>query len=478
MAQVFETPHIRGLTGLIKEEKIDQYSSIAPVEKKDYYVLSPAQRRMYIVHQMNMDSRRYNITTAVQLIGSLALKRLRDTFQELIQRHESLRTSFIMLVDEPVQKIHDEIVLEMEYYETSEEEIPGLMKNFIRPFNLARAPLMRAGLIKTGKDSHLLITDTHHVISDGVSINILTKDFMTLYRGEELPGLNLQYKDFSEWQNNLVISGEIERQMNYWLNMFAGEIPVLNLPTDFPRPKVQRFGGYDLSFDIDEELFKKLDHLTKKTGTTLFMVLLAVLHVLLSKHTGQEDIVIGSANSGRTHADLGNIIGMFVGQLALRNQPRGDKTFREFLREVKENALQAYENQDYQFDVLVNRLGLHGNYSRHPLFDVVFAFQDWEIPESLIPGLKIKQYEYEEKTSKTDLRVESKVMNSIINMKITYATALFKRSTIERMADRFIDILNQVLENVDVKLADIRIAHKLAMAKSNILQKEKRDFGF
>jgi non-ribosomal peptide synthetase component F len=169
---------------------------------------------------------------------------------------------------------------------------------------------------------------------------------------------------------------------------------------------------------------------------------------------------------------------MFVGQLAMRNRPGGDKTFREFLREVKENALKAYENQDYQFDVLVSRLGLHGNYSRHPLFDVVFAIQDWEITEPDIPGLKLKQYEYEEETSKTDLRVGAEEMNGIINMRITYATALFKRSTIEKMAERYIDILNQVLENVDVKLADIRITHKLAMAKSNILQEEKSVFGF
>jgi phthiocerol/phenolphthiocerol synthesis type-I polyketide synthase E len=475
----FINPTIEGLAGYIKaNEKKNIYQAIKPVEKKDYYPLSSAQKRLYVVQQLNLELLSYNISKVLILEGGVKSEKFAEIFKTFVKRHESLRTSFQVIDDEPVQKIHGEVEFDMEYNETSEEDALEVIQNFVRPFNLAKASLMRAGLIKVGRKCHLLMTDIHHIISDALSIEILTHDFVTLYRGETLPVLNLQYKDYSEWQTNLIISGEINHQENYWLETFAGKVPVLNLPLDYLRPMVQSFAGDHLYFEIQEDLYKKLVHLTTATETTLYMVLLAVLNVLLAKYTGQEDIVVGSPISGRTHADLENIIGMFVGQLAMRNRPGGDKTFKEFLGEVKEKALKAYENQGYPFEQLVPRLGLHGNFSRNPLYDVVFALEDTRLYNTKMPGLKLKRHQFENKASKTDLRLGTTVMKNTIIMKFTYATALFKRTTVEKMAKRYIDILNQVLENHEVKLSDIILSHRLVMAKSNILQEKESDFGF
>ncbi|WP_151738070.1 condensation domain-containing protein, partial [Paenibacillus tengchongensis] len=215
---------------------------------------------------------------------------------------------------------------------------------------------------------------------------------VALYQGKDLSPLRIQYKDFSAWHNERVAGPVLQADERYWLDLFAGEIPVLNMPTDFPRPSVQHFEGSSLTFELGRELTGKLHALAKAAGSTLYMVLLAAYTTVLSKYTGQEDIVVGSPIAGRPHADLQGMIGMFVNTLAMRNFPAGELTFREFLEQVKENALKAYEHQDYPFEQLVEQLDVRRDMSRNPLFDTLFVLQNTDRGQLEVEGLNFTPY--------------------------------------------------------------------------------------
>ena len=320
------------------------------------------------------------------------------------------------------------------------------------------------------------MVDMHHIISDGVSHEILLHDFQALYEGKQPLPLKLQYKDYSQWQRGMPGSRQSKNPKQHWLNQFAGEIPVLNMPTDYPRPAVRDFKGEYLTFTIEPGLYKPLQELSVQTGATLFMVLLAVLNILLARYTGQEDIVIGSPVAGRTHADLELIMGMFVGQIPLRNRTAGSKTFREFLAAVKQTALEAYENQDYPFEDLIANLGLQGDSNRNPLFDIVFAVDNPTFPGFQLRDLKVKPRELQVKTSKTDLRFGALPASDSITMILAYSTQLYKRTSCEKMVERYQDILAQVVGNPGIKLADITISHGLSAAGSTVLEQEKVDY--
>ncbi|WP_139357857.1 condensation domain-containing protein, partial [Clostridium beijerinckii] len=211
----------------------------------------------------------------------------------------------------------------------------NILSDFIKPFDLEKDSMLRAEIAEVGEINYLLI-DMHHIISDGISMSIMIREFAELYNDKELEPLKLQYKDFSEWQNNFLKSKEMKKQEEYWLNVFSDEIPVLNMPTDYKRPAMQSFEGDSINFELNEEVTLKLRKLIKETGTTMHMVLMSAFNVLLAKYSGQEDIVVGTPVAGRPHADLQNIMGMFVNTLALRNKPEGNKKYIDFLKEVKE----------------------------------------------------------------------------------------------------------------------------------------------
>jgi amino acid adenylation domain-containing protein len=477
--EIFKNSTIESQAAIIMEAKKDKYIRFEPAEKKECYELSSAQKRMYVAQQMELGGKSYNIHNTVRLIGLLDRKRLEDTFLKLIQRHDILRTSFIMHHYRPVQKIYDAVDFEIEYFEAVENEVPEIIDHFIRVFDLSSPPLLRVGLVKTGENRHVMLVDMYHIISDAVSIGVLIKDFTAQYKGEALPPLKIQYKDFVQWQYRLYKSGAIKKQEEYWLNVLKGELPVLNLPTDYPRPRVRSVEEGDLiTFTLGRELTGKLFQVGKETNTTLFMLLLAVYFVFLFKYTGQEDIIVGSPITGRLHEDWQNVIGVFVNMLAMRNQLQEEKTFITLLEEVKRNALAAFENQDYQFEELVNHLRLQGKSNRNPLFDTEFAVHNMEMPPLEIPGLEFQPYESTIKFAKFDLHFTAEENNDNIDITLRYYTALFKKSTIDKMAEHFVEIVRQVVENLEIKLEDITISIDLLAVTTNILEEAKGDFEF
>ena len=467
LKEIFKTPTIAGLYEYIKGLEESIYDSIEPVNEREYYQLSSAQKRVYTLQQFDLDSISYNIHGVFELEGKMDVERLNKAFRTLIDRHESLRTSFEVIEGEIVQKIHKSVNFEIEHYKVqSQEEINVIVKEFVRAFDLSQPTQLRVGIVEMNEESHILIYDMHHIISDGTSMGIIVEEFRKIYAGEELEPLRIQYKDFSEWQNELLRSEKIKKEEQYWLNRFGGEIPVLNLPTDYERPMIQSFEGATKSFQADKKLTNGLRQIAKSTGSTMYMVLLASYNLLLSKYSGQEDIVVGSAIAGRPYADLQNIIGMFVNTLAMRNFPESKKTFREFLLEVKENSLGAYENQEYQFEELIEKINVVRDFSRNPLFDVMFAMQNVEIGKVSVEGLKIKPYKSDSKISKFDLTLNAEETKENIVFTIEYCTKLFKEETIERLYIHLHKIMEAIVYNIDIKLSDIDI---VAEAEKNKL---------
>jgi hypothetical protein len=347
------------------------------------------------------------------------------------------------------QKIHQNVDFVIENVEMGH-------RSFVRPFDLSQAPLLRVGLARTGDERHLLILDMHHIITDGVSMNLFIKEFMALYKGEQLPLPMYRYTDFCQWQTRGLNSGEFESEKEYWLDHLSGELPILNLRTDFPRPLVQSFAGERMTFHLEEECTRNLHILAEQTGTTLFMVFLAALNILLSRYTSQEseDIIIGTTTAGRDHIDVQNVMGLFIETLALRNKPVGDKRFITFLKEVKENTLNAFENEAYPFRELMEKLGVANDIGRNPLFNVMLIVQNIDMTRLEIEGLKFMPVDFRSTDSKVDFTVEVFEDETGIRFNLEYSTALFRKDTMERLALHFINILNEVVKRPGVVLSE------------------------
>lgn len=479
LEEFFTRPTIGGLAQYIDESSSQDISvEIEPVEKRRYYELSSAQKRLYFLNQLDSSSTNYNQPHYLLLEGEIQKDLVEEIFKNLIKRHESLRTSFEMVDGKVMQKIHDNVDFELEYYQ-SEGTIEDALKGFIRPFDFSKACQFRAGLIKMGESKYILIIDIHHIVADAFAFIIFTREFEALYRGEELPQLKIQYKDYAEWQNRESVKDALKTQEEYWLKELGGVLPVLHMPIDFPRPPAQSFEGNSIMIEIGSKESRALNKLAIEENATLFMVLLAAYNILLSKLSGQQDIMVGSVIEGRRHEDFRKIIGMFVNTLVLMNQPLENYTFKDFLQDVRRKTLEVFENQDYQFESLVEKLSTNRDTSRNPLFDAAFTLQNSDKPQRATEsegfGIKARYSEYEKDTTMFDLSLIAEEIGGNLQLTWTYCTRLFKASTIEKFATHFKEIISVVLENKNIKLKDIKISHRLLSAKSTETQ---MDLGF
>jgi amino acid adenylation domain-containing protein len=456
LAQIFKNPTIRGLGQYIKEAERERYCPIEPVDKREYYVLSSAQKRMYVLQQMEPTSTAYNISWLIPLDETFEVTRLEETFKGLIKRHESLRTSILLIDDRPVQRVHEHIDFQVHYYDLvscgSPEDIWG---QFVKPFDLNQAPFFRVGLINGSGNRRILMVDMHHIISDGVTMDLVSRDFWTLYEGKELHPLPLQYKDYAEWQNSEEQRRAVKKQEEFWLNEFRDKLPKLDLPTDYPRPDVQSFEGDSLRFELAEAETKSLFEIARAANATMFMNLLATFNIFLAKLCDQEDIIIGTPIAGRRHADLENIIGLFVNTLPLRNYPSGDKTYDEFLREVRERFLRVLENQDCQLETLVEILPVSREAGRHPLFDVFFSLKKFAMTSEEITAARLEQYNFEYKIAKVDFAFYAiEAVNGII-CTFEYSTRLFEKGTIALMRDHYLALVRSIIHDAHTKIRDL-----------------------
>ncbi len=444
------TPH--ELAALVSKNTEGQYERIPLAQQQDYYPMSSTQKRTYLVCQMDGSGIAYNMPNVYRLTGEVDEEKLRSAVQNILDRHEILRTQFITRNGEPIQHLLPHIDADFEYMTDTQTDEKTLVNRFIRPFDLSCPPLVRTRLIKRS-EGYLLMLDMHHIVADGMSISVFMSELSALYSGKTLAPLDRQYKDYSQWMRTRDLSAHKE----FWKGRFDDEIPTLDLPTDFARPQEQSFNGGCVSAQTDAKLYDGIKALSAKTGATEYMIFLAAAMVLLSKYSRQEDIVIGSPISGRTHKDTEGMLGMFVNTLALRGKPENDKTFTAFLSEIKEACLLAYEHQEYPFEELVEAVEVKRDLSRNPLFDVMLVMQNTEQAAPNLGGARAEVIETEDTVSKFDLtfNIVQSEAKKCYSIALEYCTDLFRGESAELMAQRLVTLLGSILDHPEQKLCEL-----------------------
>ena len=438
---------------------------ISNTVSEDVFVfpLSFAQQRLWFVHQMDPASSAYNMPMAFRLSGRLDVEALEWALNEILRRHEILRTTFDVLDQQPVQLVAPSRTLKLSV--TNLGSLPAPLREVEaerfaneesqRPFDLACGPLIRATLLQLWPNEHVLLLTIHHIVSDGWSQSILMNELSVLYeahvtrRGSPLPELPIQYADFAEWQREWLSGAVLDQQIDYWRKHLSGAPPSLELPTDRPRPAVQSFNGARESFNLSRNLSVQLAELSRREDATLFMTLLAAFEVLLYRHTGQSDIVVGTPVANRNRKELEGLIGCFVNTLALRTDLSGDPTFRELLARVRETSLGAFANQDLPFEMLVEELRPVRDSSRNPIFQVIFVLQNMPEADSHQSDLIIKPVDVKTGRAQFDLAFDVTEFEGQIHASLVYNTDLFDAPPMQLMAEHFKVLLAGLIVGVD-----------------------------
>jgi amino acid adenylation domain-containing protein len=438
-------------------------------ESSEHVPLSFAQQRLWLLDQFEPGSVVYNMPAAFHLEGALDIMALEKSLNEIIQRHEGLRTTFSAVEGEPVQKILPRLLLKLQLTDLQElpesereKELRRLAdQEARRPFDIAKGPLLRAGLLRLDENNHVLLLTVHHIVSDGWSKGVLFHELSTLYKSfsaEELsplPDLPIQYADFAVWQRQWLQGEILENQLSYWREQLDGALPVLELPADRPRPAVQAYRGRRHRLQIPLSLVQTLKALSRQEKTTLFMLLLTAFKILLSRYTAQKDIIVGSPIANRNRSEIEGLIGFFINTLVLRTDLSDNPTIRELLARVREVCYGAYNHQDLPFEKLVEELQPERSLSHSPLFQVMFVLQN--TPRSLpeLPGLKLNTLEVDSGTAKFDLTLNIFEEAEELSGEWEYDIDLFDTATIERMAMHYQTILEGIVTDPEQLISDV-----------------------
>lgn len=444
------------------ERKMKKESSVFPA--------SFAQQRLWFLDQLEPNSPAYNVTRGVRLKGRLDIDALQQSLEEIVRRHQALRTTIATRDGQPVQVISPCALVSLPVIDVSngstaerEEEILRLAhQEAQRPFELSRGPLLRVALLRADKQDHLLVVTMHHIVSDGWSMAVLFRELSALYQafstGEPSPlaELPVQYVDYTVWQRNWLKGEVLQTQLSYWKKQLD-RVPTLQLPTDRPRPPVRSYRGARQSLVLPKELTEGLKALSRKAGVTLFMTLLSALQTLLHRYTGQEDVTVGTPIAGRTRAEFEGLIGFLVNTLVLRGDLSGNPTFRELLARVRAVALDAYDHQDVPFEKLVEELHPDRDLSSTPLFQVMFAFQNVPHQSTEFRGIGAAPVDVDRQTAKFDLSLATWDEPDGLKGAIHYNTDLFDSATIERMSAHFQALLAAIVADPDRRLGELPV---------------------
>jgi amino acid adenylation domain-containing protein len=429
--------------------------------------LSFAQQRLWFLNVMEPNSP-YTIWTDFHLKGQLDAAALERALNEIVRRHESLRTTFPDIEGQPVQFVAPQLTLDIPVRDLSgldegarAAELERHRHELRRPFDLAREPLFRARLLRLAADEHALLLSMHHIITDGWSIGIMLRELTAFYeafiagRTPVLPPLSIQYRDFAAWQREWLSGAELERQLAYWRESLRGAPPALELPTDRPRPVVQSYRGAALEREFGKELTGALNELSRARGVTLYMTLLAAFKTLLYRYTGQEEIVVGTPIANRNRMEIENLIGFFVNTLVLRTSLSANPTFSELLARVRDVTLGAYAHQDLPFEKLVEELHPERDMSRTPLFQVMFSLQNEPFPPLRLGGVVMQHLEDESKSAQFDLTLDLVEREAGILCTLEFNTDLFNHETAERMFDHYVRLLEEVVADPNRRLLEL-----------------------
>jgi amino acid adenylation domain-containing protein len=471
---VFEAPTIGELAACVEAIAAAEGSSatapVVRVPRGQSLPLSFAQQRLWFLDQLEPGGTAYNIPYAVRLQGALDTAALTRALSEIVRRHEALRTTFALSDAQPVQIITPARPLDLPLTDLRElvapereaEAMRALREEAGLPFDLARGPLVRARLLRTGELEHLLALTLHHIVFDASSIPVLMREMTILYEayaaGEESPlaELPVQYADFAHWQRAALQGETLERHLGYWRTQLEGA-PMLDLPTDRPRPPYQTYDGARISFRLEDSLAHALGELNRREGVTMFMTLLAAFKTLLYRYTAQEDIVVGTPVAGRAQSETEGLIGFFLNTLVMRTRLDGDLSFRELLGRVREAAVGAYAHQDLPFEKLVEELEPERNLSRAPFFQVMFSARNVATAPVSVTGLTISGLEVETGTAKFDLLLFVDESDGGVSVAFEYNTDLFDAATVGRMGSHFSALLARIVADPAERLSRLRM---------------------
>ncbi len=443
---IFKFPTLHGLSETLRTRQAGERREIARVEAKPHYAVSSSQKRMYVI-QRNLGSQTtYNYPMALRARGPIDRAKVEAALGRLIDRHEILRTVFTFVGDEPLQAVLPSIPFALEVFETDEAGAPECARRFVRPFHLARGPLIRAAIARVADAEHIILLDLHNIVADGASMNVFIREFCALYGEAELPALPIQYKDFAEWQKSSLSEPWMRRQEEYWLGKFS-DIPELRMPLDSPRGSVQRFGGKTISFELPASASEAVRRLAKEHAVTLNSVFYTLYLALLHKYTDQTDIVLGSLVAGRRHPQTEGLIGLFTNFLPVRVAFDRAAAFSSLLRTTHDALLEAYDHQDYPIDALVERLSGRIPRDRNPLFDTMLVFHN-EHDRSIrleVEGLTFEQYPLSKDSSKLDIKVDVvEKPDGLFKCVVQYNDELYADDSIARLATHFRALVDEV----------------------------------
>jgi amino acid adenylation domain-containing protein len=475
LAKLFEQPTIEDLAREIEEELRGSEGALwrGPIQRRtetEKRGLSYAQQRLWFLDQLEPGALAYNLSAGIELEGELNVAVLERSVNEVIRRHESLRTRFAIDEDgEPEQIIlpEDQIRIDLPVHEVARGSIEDKRKEMRRlaeaeaatPFNLRIGPLLRMKLLKLAERHHVVLFTLHHIVSDGWSQALIIEELGALYAAQleghkpEMKELTIQYSDYAAWQREWLKGEVLEKQLKYWRKHLSGMSGVLELPTQYPRPAVQSYRGAHYRRSLDADLTEKLRELASGENVTLYMLLLAALDVLLWRYSGQTDIAVGSPIANRTRKETEKLIGFFVNTLVLRVELDAQESFSQLLKRVRNTALGAYAHQDVPFEKLVEELKPERDMSRSPLFQVMFALQNMPFQELELPGLKVKSVEMETSIAKFDLTLFVSETAGVLDAVLEYNTSLFSRDAAERMWAHWEELLRSIVADPEKQIA-------------------------
>ncbi|TCP54572.1 amino acid adenylation domain-containing protein [Tumebacillus sp. BK434] len=466
---LFEAPTIAELAALIEAggsaSQAPELTPILPVPRDSHLPLSFAQERLWFLDQLQPGTALYNIPVALRLQGTLDEDALLQSFQAVIHRHESLRTTFHNAAGQPKQVIAETLPLSMPVLSVANEAEARLLAKAEaeQPFDLLHGPLLRVKLLRITEDDHLLVVTMHHIITDEWSMGILIDEMAACYRDYaagntpfpmELP---VQYADYAAWQRERLQGEYMQQELGYWKQQLGGQRAVLQLPTDYPRPAVLTNEGASISFSLSEELTEQLNLLSRQEGATLYMTLLSAFNTLLYRYTGQEDIFVGSPISVRGREEVEPLIGFFVNTLVLRTDLSGMPSFRSLLARVRQTALDAYAHQEVPFEKLVEELQPERSMNVSPLFQVLFTLQNTPRGTLEAQGLRLTPEPLDSQTAKFELSLTMIETADGLTAMLEYNTDLFAADTIERMAGHFETLLQDIAARPDATLVDLQL---------------------
>jgi amino acid adenylation domain-containing protein len=454
---LFEQPTVAALAATIATPQPQRSTPPILPAPRDYLPLSFAQQRLWFLEQLQGGA--YHIPVAVQLTGELEIETLERSLNALIDRHESLRTNFQITNGEPVQIIHPDrpLSLPLTDLQSCTEQTAAVEQQAIAlaqtPFNLATDPLLRVHLLRLAPTQHVILLTLHHIITDGWSMEILLRELANLYESfsrrslPSLPALPIQYADFALWQRQWLQGEVLETQLTYWKQQLGGTLPVLQLPTDFPRARVQTFRGAIANFSLPLPLSQRLQTLSQTAGTTLFTTLLTAYKVLLHRYTGQTDIIVGTPIANRHYPEVEGLIGFFVNTLVLRTDLSGNPGFNDLLQRVQENIWNAYDHQDLPFEKLVEVLHPERDLSYNPLFQVKFRLENPPTETFTVPGLTLTSLTRATPTAKLDLSLDLYETPTGLMGAFEYNCDLFNADTIDRLIAHFSTLLEAIVHH-------------------------------